>query len=657
MIRSRSAVLLLVVVSVTFACPDVAAQSLSGAFGRPKAHVVAPRPNIVLIMADDLGWGDLGCQGSTFILTPTLDALAADGARLTNFTAASTSCSPSRIGLLTGTSPTRLGFMRPSLITSRRGIPGDVITLPEVLRSAGYITGHVGKWHIGEDLGPTQAEFLPPGVGFDQSARLDIPAAQTHWNLPVILDEKVSVPETGHSTTVATEYALKFIDAHAGDAQPFFLNLWYYAPHLPMQAPQAWIDRYPGADPSDPWTVFAAMVTQMDDGIRQLLQRLEDHGIADNTLVLVTSDNGGAQNPGLHPDGNGGLKGSKSLLYEGGIRVPLLARWPGEIPPGTVNGSVTTMLDLLPTLGEVAGASLKPPGLEGRSLLPALRTSSAVPREGELFWSSKTSSKAVSPPSGILETFAVRQDLSARFGVDWKLVFDDEVTGLFDLSQDLAETTNLAASQPGKVKELWDAYWVDRRERATFAWQGMPSGQVMGLDGPAGAAQTAHLFSGGALSLLPDARFDMHDGHFSSVLNVRTDSVGAQVVMAKQGSFELSLDAANVLQLVVQDDGGGAAVLRSLDAFTPGVARDVAFTICRWPSPLTDNAVTLYVDGAVHDTGTVLAVTPNRNLVLIGNDALPPAGGRSFLGVVSDVEFALAALTREEVQGGWPAIP
>jgi arylsulfatase A len=645
--------------------PPGTAGSLPGAVGTPGTLTASPQaarikrrptqglpkrpPNIVYILADDLGYGDLGVQGSPVIQTPVLDKLAASGVRLPQFCMDGSICSPSRMAILTGRRPLRDGFQSALRYTSQRGIPTAVTTVAETLRDAGYATAHVGKWHIGEDLGPNCVEFLPPAVGFDSSARAVFGSSVTHWGVTLSVNEGATVVEAGHSTDVYTDYALDFLDSRAGSEQPFFLNLWYLAPHLPLQVPQQYLDLYP-YDPTISQVIYAAMVTHMDAAIGRVLDKLDALGMADDTLVIFTSDNGGAMNLNLHPNGNGDLRDGKSTYFEGGIRVPFLARWPGVIPAGRVDESLVLGLDLLPTVRDLLELPPTDGEATGRSMLPALRAFGPYPRSENLYWGGRASSMAISPPSGILEAFAVRQDHAAIGGRDFKLVHDkDGNTGLFDLDLDPGELTGVSASYPAKRQELWDAYWTARRGTSEIAWSARAGGAVT----PVG---NAWQFNGGSLEIDVTAPFDFHDGSFTVLCTVRPmlNNGADQLLLGKQGSWELSLDAAGFVQLSVQGDGGSLAQLASLAPLPLGQAHSVAFTVQTWTSTLSDNSVRLYVDGVEQALGEVPAVAPNRNTLTLGNDAL---GVRPFFGLLADIEFHTVALLAEELTGGKPPIP
>jgi len=418
-----------------------------------RASSAAPderRPNVVLFYADDLGIGDLGCYGCKDIKTPHLDALAASGARLTNYYSAAPVCSPSRAALLTGLSPQRAGV--PTNVRAGKdvvGLPGDRATLAEILKAQGYATAHFGKWHLG-----TAPESLPTGQGFDEyfGHHYGCISYTTHifsWDQklgPVhdLWRNGKEVHEDGqYMTDLITREALRFIAEKKGG--PFFLYVPCNAPHYPMDAPEKWMKMYEGMEPNR--RPYAAMVSCMDDSIGQVVARLRELGLLGNTLILFASDNGPSDEvrtkldpKGPRPGSTGEFRGSKFSLFEGGIRVPCVASWPGHIEPGTVYDAPAIAMDALPTIAAAAGARC-PDGLEGRNHLEGDEQ-----RERPLFWESGGQR-------------AVRRG-------DSKLCVPQKgQPQLYDLAADPGEAKDLAAEKPDLVKELlalhdaWRATW------------------------------------------------------------------------------------------------------------------------------------------------------------------------------------------------------
>ncbi|MBI1900339.1 MAG: arylsulfatase [Planctomycetia bacterium] len=415
----------------------------------------ADKPNIILILADDLGYGDLGCFGQRHIQTPRIDRLAADGMRLTQFYAGSTVCAPSRCVLMTGLH-TGHCYIRGNAKYNLR--PEDV-TLAEVLNSAGYATGLVGKWGLGHE----GSAGVPTRQGFDEFfGYLDQHHAHNYYPAFLMRGEereelKNVVPGEGDfGSGVATrkiEYspdllqreALAFIDRHR--AEPFFL---YFAPTLPhanneggkngMEVPD--LGQYAGQDFPDPQKRLAAMIGRLDDALGKIMAKLKEHGLDENTLVLFSSDNGPHREGGNDPtffDSSGPLRGIKRDLYEGGIRVPTIARWPGKIRAGSTSDYAGWFPDVLPTLAEVAGAT-PPTNLDGVSFLPTLLGAQQKDRPPYLYW----------------EFYEGGSAQAVRLG-KWKAIrrpLGGERIELFDLSQDLAEERDVAAANPEVVARL-----------------------------------------------------------------------------------------------------------------------------------------------------------------------------------------------------------
>ena len=383
------------------------------------------RPNIVFILADDLGINDLACYGRTEHHTPNLDRLAAQGTRFTAAYCAQPICSPSRAAILTGRAPARLHLTtflpgRPDAPSQKllhpeinRQLPLEETTLAEALKKEGYATACIGKWHLGGK------GFLPTDQGFD----LYHPGEAV---------TKPSATEGGKGEYDLTRTAIEFIAAHR--ARPFFLYLAHNSPHIPYSARTNLIAK--NARAYEP--VYAAVIETLDDTVGLLLAQLDALGLATNTLVIFTSDNGGLHVPeGPHKNvtDNSPFRAGKGFLYEGGLRVPLMARWPGRVPAGRVTDAPVINTDWFPTLLELIGTP-GPANLDGASF-SALLTGGAG-RERALFWHFPHYTNQGSRPGGAL-----------RAG-DWKFIehYDTASTELFNLATDPGETNNLAAREP-----------------------------------------------------------------------------------------------------------------------------------------------------------------------------------------------------------------
>jgi arylsulfatase A-like enzyme len=413
-------------------------------------------PNVVLIVADDLGWADLGCYGSTFHRTPHLDALAKTGKRFTQAYSAAPVCSPSRAAMLTGKHPARLHLtdwlpgrpdqasqklLRPKIL---QHLPSEEVTLAEVLKSRGYVTGHIGKWHLGpRGAGPTDQGFDVNIAGDESGSPMSYfaPFSRSGKNMPG-LDQ---APKGQYLTDRLTDEAEKFIEANK--ARPFFLYLPHYAPHLPMVAKPEFVAKYPRWDgvphgrQENP--IYAAMLESLDESVGRIVSHLKSAGLSERTIVVFTSDNGGlavregANSPATN---NAPLRESKGFLYEGGIRVPLIVNWPGAIGAGVETTPVATT-DLFPTLKQMTGGDAA--ATDGLSLASLLKDRQPLaPRE--LYWHYPHYSNQGGKPGS-----AIRDG-------DWKLVEDYE-TGrreLFHIGQEVSESRNLADVEPQRVEAM-----------------------------------------------------------------------------------------------------------------------------------------------------------------------------------------------------------
>ena len=418
------------------------------------------RPNIVLVLADDLGWKDLGCQGSPVYETPNIDRLAAGGTRFLQAYSNCPVCSPSRAALLTGQSPGRVGFTGHITAIGRHRYPEtgaivppqdfmylrhEVVTVAEALRTAGYASASIGKWHLGHE------PYWPLSQGFDANV-----AGHTHgspasyffpyrnasqeWN-PDMPNLDLSVSRDGeYLTDRLTREALRFIERNRDGA--FFLYLSHYTVHTPLQAPDELVGRHEariaalgaGSDPT-----YSAMVETLDASVGRVLDRLEELGIADRTVVIFASDNGGLASV----TDNAPLRAGKGHLYEGGIRVPLIVRWPGRGARGSLVDVPVTNADLYPTIVEAAGLSPEQfPAPDGRSLAALIDREEWSDRD--LVWYYPHYSPQAQAPGA-----AIR---SGRF----KLIefYDPAAVELYDLEADVGEERDLAASMPDRTADL-----------------------------------------------------------------------------------------------------------------------------------------------------------------------------------------------------------
>ena len=424
-------------------------------------------PNIVLIVADDLGWGDVGYNGSE-IRTPEIDRLAAAGLTLDHFYAHPL-CTPTRAALMTGRSPLTTGVLRPFEPWFEAGLALDEKLMPQYFREAGYQTFAVGKWH----LGPNKKSYDPHNRGFDHfyghlGGFLNH-YLHTVWRGVDWQRNGATVHEEGHSTHLLTAEAVKLIRNRDAD-RPMFLYLSYSAPHTPLQAPPEAVAEYAAIEDEKRRT-YAAMVTDMDRGIAEVTAALEDQELASNTLIVFMSDNGGRTQRGAS---NGPLRGEKSSGYEGGIRVPAFLHWPSHVPAGETFANRVIVDDLLPTLLSAAGISAEfPHQLDGRDLWPALAHGEPIEDKPLIL------ARGGGPEFGFQFGY---------FSGDWKLVqtFDastrEPKLELFRIADDPFESNDLAGANPEIVQRLKRA--VDAIPKADMI--GIGAAPPPNLGGPAG---------------------------------------------------------------------------------------------------------------------------------------------------------------------------
>lgn len=395
------------------------------------------RPNIVIILADDLGYADLGFQACKDIPTPHLDALAKSGVRFTNAYVSHPFCSPTRAGLLTGRYQQRFGHEnnpRYDPTDPVLGLPLDQVTIADVLKSSGYATGIAGKWHLGATPKhhplrrgfSEQFGFIGGGHDYFQN---NLPGEKREYFIPIERNGD-PVPEKDYLTDALSREACAFIRRHEKD--PFLLYLAYNTPHTPLQPAEKYAARVAGiADETR--RKYAAMVCALDDGVGQVMRTLRETGRDADTLVVFFSDNGGPV--GVNGSSNAPLRDGKGTVYEGGIRVPFVMRWPGRLKPGVVDTPVIS-LDVFPTAAALAGAPV-PKNLDGVDLMPFLTGKSKQPPHPVLHWR-----------AGGGATWAIREGryklLQPRNGP----------MALYDLDKDIGETADIAESDPGLVRRL-----------------------------------------------------------------------------------------------------------------------------------------------------------------------------------------------------------
>ncbi len=439
------------------------------------------RPNVVLILCDDLGYGDLACFGAKDVQTPNLDKLAGEGVRLTSCYAGHPNCSPSRTALMTGRTPTRVGVRNWIPHGSPMHVRREETTIATLLKNAGYSTCHVGKWHMnGHFNQPTQPQ--PSDHGFDHWMSTQNNALPSHRNPDNFVRNGEPVgKQQGYSADLVVGEATKWLQTGRDKAKPFFLYVCFHEPHEPIASAEQYTKLYPHEDPA--YSAHHGNITQMDAALGRLMQVLSDEGLADSTLVWFTSDNGPAITA-QHPYGSsGGLRDKKGFVTEGGIRVPGIIRWPGHIKAGTTSNEPVCGVDFLPSVCELTG--IKPPSdrtLDGASIAP-LFAGGEVKRTEPLYWHFNRAAGQFhialrqgdwkilarldkTPPRGNDTTEAEERDFKAAEPVSF---------ALYNLKEDRAEMKDLSAIDAVKFAEmkalLLAKYHAVREESPTWpAW-------------------------------------------------------------------------------------------------------------------------------------------------------------------------------------------
>ena len=399
-------------------------------------------PNVVLIMTDDMGWADIGSYGAPDIRTPNIDTLARDGVKLTDFYSNGVLCTPTRAGLMSGRYQQRYGLEialpNEGAPEADRGLPATGRTLPRLLKNNGYATALVGKWHLGY-----KAEYSPIAHGFDyffglKSGYHDYYTHHSGNGKPDLWENDRPIEATGYMTDLITERAVKFIEQTAG--RPFFIDVAYNAPHWPYQVPDKPSiapDNGRHVMPGDPTTStradYVAMVERVDRGVGEVLRALERRGVANNTVVIFTNDNGGEWLANNAP-----LFNRKLTVWEGGIRVPALIRWPGRIPAGKASDQVGITMDLTASILAATGTAVPADArLEGINLMPILE-GRAPEVERTLFWRTTTGN---------------RSQKAVRRG-DWKVVIDGTHTFVFNVRTDISERQDLTSRRQDIAQKL-----------------------------------------------------------------------------------------------------------------------------------------------------------------------------------------------------------
>ena len=419
------------------------------------------RPNFIVVVADDLGYGDLACYGNEHIRTPNLDRFATQGVRLTQYYSPAPVCSPARAGLMTGRTPQRGGIHHVVAPGSPMYLPRSEITIATLLnKEAGYTTAHCGKWHLnGHFNEPDHPQ--PSDHGFDYWFSTQNNASPSHRNPDnFVRNGKPVGPLEGYSALIVADEATAWLRDHRNPQKPFFLYVCFHEPHEPIAADKQFTDLYPGAKPS--LAAHHGNISQMDEAFGRILRAVDELGLNDQTLVWFVSDNGPAVSR-QHPHGSAGpLRERKGHLYEGGIRVPGIIRWPGHIAAGTTSDEPVCGVDLLPTFCEIA--RIKPPAdraIDGTSILP-LFAGKPIRRTVPLYWQNNFTRTA--------PKVAMREgDWKILASLDGPALHPTDITEerintiktaqpqryeLYNLRQDVGETTDLASREPERLQAM-----------------------------------------------------------------------------------------------------------------------------------------------------------------------------------------------------------
>lgn len=417
------------------------------------AHATT-KPNILLILTDDQGYGDFSIHGNEHVQTPNIDRLGREGVRFDRFYVNSF-CAPSRAALLTGCWPLRTGCH--GVTHNREAMRPSEVTIAEALRPAGYHTACIGKWHNGE-----QYPYTPQGQGFDDVLGFN----NGHWNNyfdPVLLRGAKPEQMQGYISDVLTDEAMKFIAANKD--RPFFCYLPYNAPHAPYQVPDKYFAKFKAKGFDDTVSAFYGMCENLDDNVGRLMQQLDELKLADNTIVLFLTDNGGTGGLKVY---NAGMRGGKTSVHEGGSRVPLFMRWPAAHWPAHVVVPIVSHIDLYPTLLDLCGVTAPAgPKVDGVSLRPLLeKTDNQAWPERTLFTHNPISQTNKYP--GAVRTQRYRLVRELKSGAGWTPAKVDDTTAppwqLYDMNEDPGETNNIAAAHPDIVRQLsaqYDAWFTD----------------------------------------------------------------------------------------------------------------------------------------------------------------------------------------------------
>ncbi len=600
------------------------------------------RPNVVLIVLDDLDFYDLGCYGSPTNKTPRLDQLAAQGMRFRSFYG-SPICTPSRIGLLSSHSPTALGVhqLEPYVTTdgrklkSARGIPAVMPGLGQIFKDLGYGTAMIGKWHVGE----ARPEFRCPNKGFKTKIEMNV-VNGFYWGYQLAVGgERIQMPLRGqpgaddhYATLELTNRALDYIDKNKSN--PFFVYVAYTAIHDGLHVPPAFDNTGLNFDLTTPQGMTSAMLYDVDREIGRIVDLVDSLGLSQDTLFLVVSDNGGIPVGRDSSFRGGAIRGFKGDTYDGGIRVPMLARCPGTVPRLAINDSLCSNLDLLPTLASFIGTT-PPPGIQGQDLCNTLTTGQTLANPRDLFWCFRGQQLRLANTAEY-----DRRDIWAVRSGKYKLVYGaDQKMGLYDVSSPTGEFTDLSATNPALVSNLqakWKA-WHATVARLDYTLVSKPS----------------------VVQIPFDTRLDFVEGEWTFTIDASANNLTQNRVLASRaGCWELAWIGDHV-RLTLYDDKPGSlqerACIMTSQALTANERHRITFTIYGqgWAA---NRIVSIYVDGKLHKrrypggypgSQTFRATAPSDEPVTVGSS---PTGTKAFDGTIyGPPEVHSQALSMDEL--------
>ena len=572
-------------------------------------------PNIVLILLDDADVRDFAFHSpDRSIALPAIEELAAGGLVFDHFYANSPVCSPTRASILTGQYPARYGLSSVVRHDSPRGLPERAPVLAEFLRDRGYATAHVGKWHLG-----TGEPFQPAARGFQRSVTTG--RWRGYFNTPLTIDGTAQPMEPeAHLDARLTDEAIRFVREQG--AGPFFLNLWYFTPHIPHQPPQPWRD----ANSSDASGRYSAQMQHIDHQIGRLMAALDEAGLRERTAVLLLSDNGGSSS--VNRSTTAGVTGSKKSVQEGGIRSPLILHWPGRSQPASRTAALAATMDLFPTLVELLGEDPADLPFDGESL--ARRLDGAVePRATPLFWEVRPGHAdlpSLMNAPGYLRMFAVRDG-------PWKLATGMRALELYDLEADPGETVDRLAEQPEVAERLLAAYTAWRTRTAAIPTRVAATPDAEGH---------YPLSAGEPLLVEPDLLHDPADGDLSCRFSLRiapggeADRAAVQRIVGKGDAWSLWLDPTNHLEL--RRDGADA--LRSEQPLPADGWQDIAVVFADLRN---SRLARVFVDG------TVAIHSRDKGVLPVDPEALSFGGTGALVGSIANVECFALALTPHDL--------